>query len=620
MRLAGIDRFLTQKLSWNRFTSPESHTFTWQGLDGSEVLTHFPPADTYNAEATVPELRGAVTAYKDHPRSRHSLLVFGHGDGGGGPTAEMLERLRRMRDLAGLPETQLRPPDAFFDDLAADARDLRTVVGELYFEYHRGTYTSQAAVKRGNRRGERALQDAETLDALRGDGPGKAELDRLWRVLLLNQFHDILPGSSITEVYVRARADLDAVVAGADAVAARVLGPPGHVPVSVGGPARRAVVARPDGRLALAELPACGEGRVVAEPDDRVAARREDDGAVTLENAHLRAVLGTDGRLRSLVHLATGREALAAPATPSSSTTTTRSPGTRGTSTRRTSSSSGARPAAEEIAEVRAEPLRAEVAFEVAVGERSRLRQAVRLDAGARRLELHTEFDWREDHKLLKVAFPLAVHADEATYEVAFGAVRRPTHFSTDRDLARYEVPGHRWADLAEHGFGTALLTDSTYGYSARGGTLRLSLLRAPRLPDPEADRGRHAFAYAILPHAARGRTRRRGGGGGVQRPRALGVRRGARGLGHGRRRARAPDGEAGRGRRGLVLRLYEPHGGRGTATVALDRQVRAALRTDLLEEATGEAEVRDGAVVVAFRPWEIVTLRVDVGRPHAFR
>ncbi len=156
MRLAGVDRFLTQKLSWNRFTSPESHTFTWQGLDGSEVLTHFPPADTYNAEATVPELRAAAADYKDHPRSRRSLLVFGHGDGGGGPTAEMLERLRRAGDLAGMPPVALDTPAAFFDDLAAEAQDLRTVVGELYFEYHRGTYTSQAAVKRGNRRGERA--------------------------------------------------------------------------------------------------------------------------------------------------------------------------------------------------------------------------------------------------------------------------------------------------------------------------------------------------------------------------------------------------------------------------------------------------------------------------------
>ncbi|MET0770836.1 MAG: glycoside hydrolase family 38 C-terminal domain-containing protein, partial [Solirubrobacteraceae bacterium] len=614
MQGAGIDRFLTQKLSWNRFTSPESHTFVWQGIDGSEVLTHFPPADTYNAEATVGELRGAVARYKDHPRSRHSLLVFGHGDGGGGPTAEMLERLRRMRDLAGVPETALRTPSEFFDDLAADAEDLRTVVGELYFEYHRGTYTSQAAVKRGNRRGERALQDAETLDALCGDGRGKAELDRLWRVLLLNQFHDILPGSSITEVYERARADLEEVIAGADAIAARVLGPVGEVPVSVGGPARRSVVARPDGRLVLAELPACGAGRVV-EPGDRVAVSRDDDGGVVLSNGHLRAAVGPDGRLRSLVLRSSGRETLAAPGNrfelydddPVAWDAWDVDPAHL--------EQLLARPAAEGIADVRSDPLRGEVRFELAVGERSTLRQGVRLDAGARRLELHTEVDWQEDHKLLKVAFPLAVHADEATYEVAFGAVRRPTHFSTDRDLARYEVPGHRWADMGEHGFGAALLTDSTYGYSARGGTLRLSLLRAPRLPDPSADRGRHAFAYAVLPHEGTWQD-----AGVVGEAAAFNARvRWASGLVPGdwvtvggglvlQTVKRAEDGS------GLVLRLYEPHGGRGTATVALDRPVRSALRANLLEEATGEAELRDGAIAVPFRPWEIVTLRVDAG------
>ncbi len=467
-------------------------------------------------------------------------------------------------------------------------------------------------MKRGNRRGERALQDAETLDALCGDGQVKPELDRLWRVLLLNQFHDILPGSSITEVYERARADLAEVVAGAEAAAARVLGPAGEVPVAVGAPARRAVVERPDGRLCMAELPACGAGRVVETPE-RVTAEREPDGAVVLENALLRAVVAPDGTLRSLVELATGREALAAPGNafelyeddpvawdawdvdPAHLEQLLEEPRAGG------------------IADVRVEALRAEVELEVEVGARSRLRQVVRLDAGARRLGFHTEVDWQEDHKLLKVAFPLAVHADEATYEVAFGAVRRPTHFSTDRDLARYEVPGHRWADLSEHGFGAALLTDSTYGYSARGGTLRLSLLRAPRLPDPEADRGRHAFAYAVLPHAGTWQD-----AGVVGEAAGFNARvRWAAAAAAGawvtvdgglvlQTVKRAEDGD------GLVLRLYEPHGGRGTATVSFARPVAGARRANLLEEPEAGAVVRDGAIAVPFRPWEIVTLRVD--------
>jgi alpha-mannosidase len=610
MRLAGISRFLTQKLSWNRFVQPEHHTFTWQGLDGSEVLTHFPPADTYTAEATVAELRREADTYKDHPRSHHSLLLFGHGDGGGGPTAEMLERLRRARSLAGLPPVELRHPEAFFDDLEADARDLRTVVGELYFEYHRGTYTSQAALKRGNRRGEEALHDAELADALAGDGSAGEELGRLWRLLLLNQFHDILPGTSISEVNARARADLEEVVSGAGALAAAALGA-GDVPVGTRGPARRAVVETPAGELAVAELPGIGAGRLV-EPDDGVVVRREG-GAVVLENAHLRAVVGADGALHSLV--ADGREALAAPGNrlelyeddpirweawdvdPAHLRTREDCPPASG------------------FAEVREHPMRAEVVFERAVGERSTARQAVRLDAGARRLEFRTEVDWQEDRRFLKVAFPLAVHATEATYEVAFGAVRRPTHWSTRADLARYEVPGHRWADLSEHGSGVALLTDSTYGYSALGDTLRLSLLRAPRLPDPEADRGRHAFAYAVLPHAGSWQD-----AGVVAEAAAFNARvhwsaaraagawawvEGAPGLVLDSVK-RAEDGEA------LILRLYEAHGGRGAARVRLARPVSSAARANLLEEPLEDAEVGgDGAIAVPFRPWEVVTLLI---------
>src|SRR5262249_38783012 len=158
---AGIDRFMTQKLSWNRFNPPPHDTFTWQGIDGSEVLAHFPPTDTYNGAASVEELRRGSRRYRDHDRSRSSLYLFAHGDGGGGPTPRMLERLRCMRDLQGLPRTRISTSDEFFQALEADSHDRPTIVGELYFEYHRGTYTSQAATKRGNQRGEQLLHEAE---------------------------------------------------------------------------------------------------------------------------------------------------------------------------------------------------------------------------------------------------------------------------------------------------------------------------------------------------------------------------------------------------------------------------------------------------------------------------
>ncbi len=588
MREAGITRFLTQKLSWNRFTAPEHHTFTWQGLDGSQVLAHFPPADTYNAQATVSELRAAVAEYKDHGRSRHSLLVFGHGDGGGGPTAAMLERLRRARDVAGVPRTVIRSPVEFFDALEADASGLRTVVGELYFEYHRGTYTSQAELKRLNRRAERALHDAEFIRALGGGAYPRAQLERLWKTLLLNQFHDVLPGSSITEVNERARADLAAVVEGAEALIA-----PGDQPVNTLGFARREVVER-GGELVMVDLPPCGAGTAV-----RGGAVRVTHGErVVLENEHLRAELASDGTVTSL--RCGGREALSAPANrlelydddPVAWDAWDVDPAHL--ETRRDLAS------ARGFADVRAQPLRAEVVFEREHG----VTQTFRLDAGSRVLEVHSVVDWREEHRFLKVAFGLAVHASEATYEVAFGAVRRPTHYSTRADLARYEVPGHRWADLSEHGFGVAVLTDCKYGYSAFGDTLRVSLLRAPRLPDPEADRGVHRFAYALFPHAGSWQD-----AGVVAEAAAFNSPVRWSTLAPGSLAScdglvldtvkRAEDSDA------LVLRLYEPHGARGEARLRAPGS--RAWRANLLEEPLAPLD----GFVVGFRPWEIITVLV---------
>ena len=258
--------------------------------------------------------------------------------------------------------------------------------------------------------------------------------------------------------------------------------------------------------------------------------------------------------------------------------------------------------------------LRGEIAFERRIGERSTLRQVVRLDAGARRVEFHTSVEWHESHKLLKVCFPLAVRAPNATYEMPFGYAERPTHRSTSFDRARYEVPGHRWADLSEHGFGAALLTDSKYGYSCHGSELRISLLRAPKSPDPEADMGRHEFAYSLFPH-----------GGGW---REAGVVAEAR-------RFNAPlrwtEGLAEtsfatvddpslvldtikRGERSdaLVLRLYEAHGGRGVARVQLAQPVMSAGLANALEDELGDVAVDGGALVLPFRPHEVITVIVE--------
>ena len=607
MRLAGMTRFLTQKLSWNRFNKPDHHTFVWQGVDGSEVLGHFPPADTYSSEATVVELLKTAHGYLDHDHSGTSMLVFGHGDGGGGPTTAMLETLRRARDLQGLPRTTMRTSDEFFDALEAEPGERPVVVGELYLEYHRGTYTTQARTKRGNRRCEIALHDAEFLSALVGREYPRAELDRLWKLLLLNQFHDILPGSSIRQVHEEAERDLAAVEAGAEALCRTALGRDGDVPVNTLGVARREVAARGE-TLVVVEAPPYGFGDLV-EPADAVHV----DGLV-LENAQLRAELSPEGRVISLVEKATGRETLAAPGNrlelfddrPVNFDAWDIDP--FHLEMRRES------PAAESHAIVADSPLRAEVAFERSIGARSRMTQIVRLDAESRRLEFHSTVEWHESHKLLKVCFPLAVRAPTATYEMPFGYADRPTHYSTSFDRARYEVPGHRWADLAEHGFGAAVLTDSKYGYSCHGSDLRVTLLRSPKDPDPEADMGRHEFAYALVPHAGGWREA------GIV---AEGLRFNVPVRWASSRAApgslasvddpnlvldtikRAEDSGD------LVLRLYEAHGGRGNARVRLGVPVAEARRANALEDDGDPLEIADGAIVVPYRPHEVVTVKI---------
>ena len=565
MRGAGISGFLTQKLSWNRYTAPDHHTFRWVGIDGSSVIAHFPPADTYNAEATVPELRRAARDFKDHERSARSLLVFGWGDGGGGPTAEMLETLARVHGSAGRAAHDDRRPRGVLRR-AGEESDWPEVVGELYFEYHRGTYTSQARTKRASRRAERALHDAELLAAVAGEPAG---LEDAWQTLLLNHFHDILPGSSIGEVHARAERDLAEVEAAAGAVRDRLL-PRGVV--NTIGVARREVVAR-GGGSSSPRHPPCGIGRFV-QPRGTVTRGRKPS-AFTLDNGILRAVLGRDGTLRSLV--VGGREAMAAPGNvlelyddrPTDFEAWDLDPfhlETRADC-----------PPATSAEVVLADPLRVEVAFERPIGERSRMRQTVRLDAEAQRLEFHCAIDWQEDRKALKVRFPVAVLAPRATYEMQFGVVERPTHFSTRADAAQYEVPGHRFADLSEHGFGVALLSAATYGWSTLGGEMRMTLLRSPRWPDPDADRGAHELSFAVFPHA---------GGWQEAGVTAEALRFNAPLLvGEGDAEPQswfacdalmvdtvkpAEDGD------GLIVRLYEAHGGRGVARLRVGVAVRA--------------------------------------------
>ncbi|HEY3811249.1 MAG TPA: glycoside hydrolase family 38 C-terminal domain-containing protein [Acidimicrobiales bacterium] len=620
---AGVTALITQKMSWNDTNVFPHSTFWWEGHDGSRLLAHFPPANTYNGDFSVRELADSQTHFRNHGRGDRSLYPFGYGDGGGGPTAAMLESARRLKDLEGLPRVEMGTVAAFLDEVRAGADGLATWVGELYLEKHRGTLTTHADVKRANRRGEEALRAAEMWTVAAGLDRRQI-LDGAWKLLLLQQFHDILPGSSIHWVYEDAARDhaevlqvASSVVAEAQTALAGKEGGDGSVVFNAAAHDRREVVELPDQQLALVAAPACGWAPVNAEQP--AAAVRIGDGWI--DNGRLRVEWDDHGLLTSVWDEAAGREVLAAPE--------------RGNLFQLHEDTPGHFDAWEversyldhvtDLAEVDAieiverHPLRGGVRFVRRFGS-STISQTMRLAARSRRLEFHTDVDWHERHRFLKVAFPVAIRSTRATYQIQHGHIERPTVENTSWDEARFEVCGHRWADLSETGYGVALLNDGKYGYDIHGHIMRLSLLRAPGYPDPQADQGRHHFAYALLPHpgnlveviasaeafnlplaiipgAGTGRVVT------VDRPGVSGP--GVSGPGVSVEAVKWADRSD-----GVVVRLCEVLGGRGPVEVTLEGSWTAVSRTDLLERDLEPVDFDGRTVRLELRPFELVTLR----------
>ncbi len=709
LRSAGVRFFLTQKLSWNEIDRFPHHTFWWEGIDGSRVLAHCPPTDTYNGDFRVAQLLKGQRDFAQHGISDRSLYAYGYGDGGGGPTRTMLDSYRRLKDLEPLPRVELGTAAGFFhaieedalraDEAIAESRPgtvatahaagsggLPIWVGELYLERHRAVQTTQAHVKLGNRRSEDLLREAElwAVAGLAGDYP-QGELERAWRLVLLHQFHDMLPGSSIHWVHEDSEADYatvrligeDVIERACGAIAARVgaggadtavlvfnagshsrsdlveLDPSVLSAVSLGevgaltalGPEDAADAAPvqelADGRLGfIASVAGCGWARYSLVPSDSpggctgngmAAVVEADEEGFLLSNGVLAARIDLDGTVSSLLDRRTGRQLITA--------------GTEGnvfqlhydlpndTDAWDVDQGTFARAVelrqAESIEVVEAGPVRVAVRVVHSFGT-SRLTQDIRLTAGSARLEIATEVEWGERHRFLKVAFPIAVRAPSASFEVQFGYVERPTHANTSWDAARFEVPAQRWADLSEPGCGAALLNDCKYGYDVRGSVMRLSLLRGPTWPDPEADRGSHRFSYALMAHDGLASSLRRAGSV-VEEAEAFNLHLRAvpvNGEGAGARlpaRAsvvevdgamvssvkRADSGDE------IVVRVFEPAGSHGTMSLrlgeALPAPAAAVSRTDALERPLADVHVDPaGTAALDLTPFQLVTLKVS--------
>ncbi|XP_030586783.1 alpha-mannosidase 2C1 [Archocentrus centrarchus] len=519
MQGCGISSFLTQKLSWNLVNTFPHNTFFWEGLDGSKVLTHFPPGNSYGMMGKIEDLVNTVKNNKDKGRANHSAVLFGFGDGGGGPTQLMLDRLRLVEDTNGLPKVQMSTPDKLFTQLQADSALLCTWTGELFLEMHNGTYTTQAQIKRGNRQCETLLHDIEIASSLalcHGKAfPYPAEkLQELWRLLLLNQFHDVIPGSCIEMVVEDALKYYEDIRSSGAVLlrkACETLVPNGSsVAVFNSLPWERLeVIQTQDGSdkagLALVRASSIGVSPVEDTPPvTPVSVTVQADGTVLMENGLLKTVINKNGTLASLYLISANRESVSDGCCGNQFVMfddvplywdawdvmdyhlQTRKPVVEVVQPVRVVSSGG---------------LRGSVSFTLRISDKSTVTQEIVVDAMCPYIKFNTEVKWAESHKFLKVEFPVRVRSPNATYEIQFGHLQRPTHRNTSWDWARYEVWGHKWADLSEHNFGVSLLNDCKYGYSVHKNTMTLSLLRAPKAPDATADMGTHHFTYAIMPH-----------------------------------------------------------------------------------------------------------------------
>jgi alpha-mannosidase len=692
MRGCGIDYFATAKIYWayNGGDPFPYSTFTWEGIDGSEVLVHL--LQGYG-NVTHP---GMLNLMWRQRRQREGIatemLVFGHGDGGGGPTRGHLEFLRRESDLEGCPRVRMASPIEYFRDLEARGIPGARYVGELYFQAHRGTYTTQARTKRGNRKSELALREAElwgaAARALTGFSFPAPAIEGAWRAVLLNQFHDIIPGSSIRRVYEEAEAMHAAAIetaqqtASAAASAFTTAGNALTVFNSLSWP-RTALVALPAGMvgatngagealtvqdasgrlLAEVTVPPCGwttvrspltpgpspsgRGEVlvpgVSQPhvlissatgsmsdpplpageglgvrgDVPPAANPLQATPTLLENDLLRLALNEKGELASIWDREAARELAAGPC--NSLKMYKDVPGWFDAwdidSQYELTPVPLDEPATIEV--VAQGPLLAIVRVTRRL-HHSTMMQEIRLRRGSRRVDFATTVDWQESHKLLKVAFPVDIHANEAVHEIQFGHIRRPNHRSRPFDADRFEVCNHKWSAIMEENRGFAVLNDCKYGLNVLGNSINLTLLKSALAPDMYADRGEHTFTYAF--YAWNGPF---AGSDLIREAYDLNVPLLAVPGAAGERSLLAVDAPnvivetvkpAEDGSDDVVVRLYEGMRTTTRCTLTTTLPVMRAAETDMLEETVkGELTCAGGAIPLDFRPFEIKTVRLGL-------
>jgi alpha-mannosidase len=642
-KLAGLDYFVTQKIRWNDSTQLPYDAFWWEGSDGTRLFTYNPFGYDHDLE---PQrlIRDRLDDERRNAGIHHQLVLYGVGDHGGGPTIEMLQRAEGLRRVPTFPVMEYDTPDHALADLRGSQPDSSFPVwhDELYLEYHRGTFTTQARQKWSARRGDALLRTAEALAAVDTAAYPRAALEGAWHRILFNEFHDILPGSGIHQVYLDANANYDSAWATLDTVTASAFGhlrarmdtragPRGAVPVVVFNPlnwSRSAVLRAPlkggDTATFLArDVPALGAKVFWVRPGERGVTSRLSAprvGPNWIENAFLRVEVDTaTGVITRVYDRRHRREALA--------------PGGHAnllqvlgdvprewdawniglTGDEWDVTETGA-------VERHADAAEARLRFTRRWGH-STFAQTLVLERESPYVDVVNDVDWHETHKMLKVALTAAVSPDSATYEIPYGTIGRSCRPQTKAERAKWEVPGQRWADLSDSTYGVSILNDSKYGWDCHGNVLRLSLLRSPLWPDSLADRGRHHFRYALYPHAGDWRAARTEQLAAEYNTPLVAAGEPAHRGSLGREVSfaslatpgveltwlkRAEDSDR------LVLRLVEWNGRADTAVVTLRPTIRSAHKSNFLEDPGEPLPVTPHTVRLALRPYEIATVVVE--------
>jgi alpha-mannosidase len=661
LRQCQIDTFVTTKIDWSMFTKFPYSLFQWQGIDGTRIRACMPPLN-YNGNPVPADCIQQWNLFKQRDKIEELPFPFGWGDGGGGATAEMIEHGRRLKNIIGVPKCEFGRTQDSLDRMAKQCPDeaLPVYNDELYLELHRACQVTQARTKRFNRKIEIALHDTEFLASLAHLNGGKYDNDTLWtawRTLLTNQFHDILPGSSITEVYTTAEKDyakaLQTVLDVRAAALPKVLGKadeagPGtplvvfntlswvrtdvaeaEVPLPKGafhvvGPEGEVVASQKIGKdrilFEAANLPPLGHAvyHVVSGKGGPAEPSELNVSAKALENDTLLIKLDGNGEFTSIYDKLEGREVLAK--------------GQKGNVIQLfddrpfdhdawemdhnfDEEQQWAPGKAESVKVLEEGPVRAVVRV-VRKTENSTITQDIILYALLQRVDVQTHVDWHEKRVLMKVAFPVDILSSKATYDIQYGTIERATHGSREHERARFEVTGHHWADLSEGNYGVSLLNDCKYSYDIKGNVMRLSLLRAPVHPDPQADQGEHDMVYSLYPHNGDWRN------GTVQQGYELNVPLIAVSGATAEAAAsfasvdadnviidavkKAEDSDA------LIVRMYEAYGQRGDVLLSFARAPKSIAVCDMMEENDKPVKFKGHSAALYFTPYEIKSLKVQ--------